>query len=759
MTKPNAPVWTSPLVKRGTLVREMGECTPFVFMGRLYRLENWQKYLEVPGSSPGDRFMKDEVRIRDVATDRIIGTPFVGHSFGNAFVWDGKVYVYALKHKPGQWRVFTDIDLVTSADLTTWSTPETVIRGEGAEHLFNVSVCRGPDRFILLYETDDKRWPAFTFKYCESQDLRSWKLIPEAIYGRDKYVGGPCLLFEGGWYYTLYLQAQGNNNWETWVTRSKDLIHWDDAPAGRPFLTFDSSRVFTYEHFGKKVEVRESNASDPELCYWNGKTLVYFNGGDQQTCGDLQVAEFAGTPRELLEAFYAELAAQTVPSPRQLAFQERQFGAFVHFGMATWYDGPAAAVVPESLREPYAFNLDQWGSMTAQPPAATFNPAELDARQWVATAKAMGARHVVLTAKHHNGFCLWPTKTTDYCVRNSPWREGKGDVLREFAEAARAAGLGVGFYISAGDVNQGCFSTPEPQRQRRLVGDPERYLPVFEAQFREILSGYGELCEIWLDGALDPFSPDVLRPDGQPVGTGCWDRLIAMARQLQPHAVIMGGTQPDIRWAGNEEGLAPYPLWNELKPGEEAANYLPPGVVGRLVPEADVFTRPSWFWTPGSDGEIASLERLMDIYRRSIGHGANLLVNLTPDRRGLMAEAEVARMTEFGAEIRCRYGQPLATVASEGCWREGMTLELAWAQPAAVAAVEMEEDLRFGQRVAKYQIEAEVGGVWQTVATGQTIGRRRLELLDMIETRRLRLHIFETAPLPKLRRFAAFARP
>lgn len=446
-----------------------------------------------------------------------------------------------------------------------------------------------------------------------------------------------------------------------------------------------------------------------------------------------------------------------MPSARQWAFQERQFGAFVHFGMATWYDGPETAVFPRSLREPYAFDMNLWGAMTAQPPASVFDPRELDAAQWAAAAVAMGARHVVLTAKHHNGFCLWPTETTEYCVRNSPWREGRGDALAEFAAAVRAAGLGVGFYISAGDVNQGCFSTPEPNGQRRQLGEADRYLELFARQFREILSGYGELCEIWLDGALDPFSPDVRGPDGQAVGSRYWPGLIEMARELQPGAVIMGGTSPDVRWCGNEAGLAPYPLWYEVRPGEEEASFLPPGVAGWVVPEADVFTRPGWFWQAGSDEALMPLERLREIYHRSIGQGANLLVNMTPDRRGLVPEAEVRRLGDLGEDIRRRYIGPLAGTGSEGQWGEGATLELSWDEPAGVTAAVIEEDCSRGQRVRRYRLEADVAGEWTPVAEGLSIGRLRIERFDAVRTGCVRLRVLEAEPLPKIRRFEVFA--
>jgi alpha-L-fucosidase len=739
--------WANPLVKKGTLSREMGETTPFVYAGRLYRVENWQKYFDIPGSNPGDRYMEDEVRLRDMETDRIVSVPFVGHSFGYAFVWEERVYVYALRHRSGPWREFTEIDLTVSSDLRHWSEPETVIRAEGPEHLFNVAVCRGADRFILLFETNDPRWPPFTFQYCQSTDLVHWDRIPKALYGREKYVGGPALYYAGGWYYTLYLQdldGYAGGTWETRLTRSRDLLHWEDAPLGRPFLAPDRSRVFTYEHFGRKVEVREVNASDAELCYWQGKTIVYFNGGDQQTSGDLQLAEFEGTPQELFERFYIE-STLALPAERQLAIQERQLGAFIHFGMAAWYGGSGTAQFPPGLFEPYAFNLEHWGAMVAQPPAGAFNPSGLDAAQWVAAAQAMGARHLVLTAKHHNGFCLWPTRTTPYSVSNSPWRGGRGDVLREVADAARAAGLGLGLYISAGDVSQGCFSTPEPQGQRRLLGDLEGYAAVFEAQLREILTGYGELCEIWLDGALDPFGPDVLRRDGMPVGRAYWDHFCAIMRELQPGAAIMGGMNPDVLVSDNEEGLAPYPLWNAA----------PSGAAGWVVPEAIVFTRPTWFWTPGSDEAIFSLERLHDIYLRSVGHGANLLINMTPDPSGLIPAAEVQRLAGFGQELRRRYGAPLAEMSSAERWDEGQCLELTLGPGARVGAVLIEEDLSCGQRVEAYRLEAEVDGAWVVAGAGQSIGRQRIQLLAPLHTRALRLRVLKSAPLPKIRRFAA----
>jgi alpha-L-fucosidase len=234
---------------------------------------------------------------------RLFRIPLVGHGLGMALVHEGRVYVFAgywgTKEKWGIKR----ITMVHSADLANWSEPVDVLHAEEAEKFFNVSVCRGDERFIMLVETNDPTWPAFTFKYFESQDLTNWKPIDGALYGTDKYVGGPALYYEGGWYYTLYLEALGDRHWETRVTRSTDLIHWEDAPESRPFVTFNPENKV---HPLRPPEIRERNASDAEICYWQGKTHVYYTGGDQQYAGDLQHAEFDGTPQELLEAFYAD---------------------------------------------------------------------------------------------------------------------------------------------------------------------------------------------------------------------------------------------------------------------------------------------------------------------------------------------------------------------------------------------------------------------------------------------------------------------
>jgi len=280
------------------------ETTPFVMHNRLYRLENAPKSKEFPFEIPQYRFHEDEIRVRDIEEDRIVSVVLRNHYFGSAFVWDGRLHIFAGDYGEDQpWWHIRRIVMISSNDLIHWTEPVTVIESENRERLFNTAVCRGENSFVLLYETDDTRWtPPFTFKYCTSDDLLNWTRIPDAIYGESKYVGGPALYYEGGFYYTLYLQDLGGA-YETRITRSRNLLHWEDAPEGRPFLTPNLEHAPQPDLF---PDVREISACDAKLCAWQGKTLVYFYGGNQQGQGALQLAEFDGSPRELLEHYFME---------------------------------------------------------------------------------------------------------------------------------------------------------------------------------------------------------------------------------------------------------------------------------------------------------------------------------------------------------------------------------------------------------------------------------------------------------------------
>lgn len=294
--------WINPITKKG-VISKTGSCevTPFVFKDKLYLLENFKKAEEFPGKPLQYKFHEDGFRIRDVESDKIICTPLLNHYFATAFVWDHKVYVFCGNYgRDKPWWNIEEIEMIFSEDLINWSDPEVIIKGEDGEFLFNNSVCFDGRRFVMLVETNNKKWVPFTFKYYQSQNLTDWKLIDGAVYGTDKYVGGPALYFLNNYYYTLYLNDLGGK-YDTRITRSKNLMDWEEAPDERPFLTFDPNHKTDPVNY---PDVYEINASDVDMCEFKGKTIIYFNGGDQATCGDLQLAEFDGTMEKLLPMFF-----------------------------------------------------------------------------------------------------------------------------------------------------------------------------------------------------------------------------------------------------------------------------------------------------------------------------------------------------------------------------------------------------------------------------------------------------------------------
>jgi alpha-L-fucosidase len=757
--------WFNPIVKQGRFGSPLVETSPFVFKDRLYLLENNQRFWDVSGAKPGDLFHEDEVRIRDVVSKKIVSVPLLNHGFGTVLTWHGRVYVFAGDYgqdKP--WRQMTEITMTSSDDLKNWTKPLTVLRAGPDEFFFNTATCRAKDKFVLLYETNDKSWPAFTFRYMESSDLMNWKEIPDAIYGKAKYVGGPALYYEEGWYYTLYLESL-KKGYETRITRSKDLVHWVDAPEGRPFVTFDSSNR---DIPLIKPEISENNASDVELCYYKGRVILYFTGSDQTTAGDLQWATYDGTMKQLFEYFFNDPVNQTTaspghkgdwtpvltepsgevqqqkkyfseqrdkPSPLQLAYQQDQIGAFVHFGPATYNKS----------------------DMLAVPAADLFNPSRLDAEQWVNTARSFGAKHVVLTAKHHNGYCLWPTETTDYSVKQSPWKNGKGDVVGEFVEACRKYNMKVGLYVSGGDKHFACTSTPDPQGERRLVGDIDKYFPVFMEQLRELLTSYGLIDYLWFDGAYDPFGWDVMDPKTmKPLGTAYGDAIRSMVRHLQPNAIVMGGTKPDIRWSGSEQGWASYPLWNIVNPGEGLSHWVGPCNAGWLPAEACINTRNTWFWIPKSDKTLRDINFMTKVYFESIGRGANLLINMTPDTSGLIPGAEVDNLDEFGKKVIKLFSKPLGVLYNKQIVD---TLIIQMPKKGKIELIDLEEDIRVGQHIEKYMVEAKINNQWKIIASGLSIGRRRLEIIEAVETDMVKLVLIGDKGNMCVSKFAVYAKP
>ncbi|MCU6480283.1 alpha-L-fucosidase [Arthrobacter sp. A2-55] len=379
--------------------------------------------------------------------------------------------------------------------------------------------------------------------------------------------------------------------------------------------------------------------------------------------------------------------ASMVPTAAQLRWQELGLGVFVHFGVNT-------------------FSGLEWSDGTL--PGASFDPSGFDADNWVAAAQAAGARYLVLTAKHHDGFCLWPTETTGYSVAASPWRDGRGDMVLEVSRACARAGMGFGLYLSPWDRNAACY------------GDPEEYDDFYLRQLTELCTGYGPLMELWFDGAGS---------DGRSYD---WDRIAAVVRQHQPEAMIFNMGHPTIRWVGNEDGLAGDPVQYVVAHTDndqytDAATGL--GSPAYLPPECDVSIRRGWFWNAGD--EAKSVEHLLAIFYRSVGMGANLLLNLAPDRRGLIPEADRRTVDAWRAELDRRLsGRVEAVVEHDG---GGATLTLP--ERVEFTHVELVEELAGGQHITRHAVSVD----GREVAAGRTVGIRRIHQVEPTSGGRLRV--------------------
>lgn len=456
-------------------------------------------------------------------------------------------------------------------------------------------------------------------------------------------------------------------------------------------------------------------------------------GGDP---GDIRLNDVNnGTPvlsrRQLLHGGLAALAlgrfggrlpwtvqgGRPVPSPSQLAWQRDELAMFLHFGVNTFTDR-------------------EWGEGTEDP--AIFNPARLDAGQWAATAKAAGFRTMVLTAKHHDGFCLWPTATTKHSVASSPFRGGMGDVVREFVDACRKHELKVGLYCSPWDRNHPAY------------GDSPRYNGVFCDQLTELLTHYGPIHEVWFDGA-NGEGPNGKRQEYD------WPRFWGLVRQLQPEAVIFSDAGPDIRWIGNETGVAGDTNWSTVDPSVVTVPGMSGDAVMRMLREGDpngtawrpgetdVSIRPGWFHHPAEDQRVKSVERLVEIYFTSVGRNSKLLLNVPPTTEGLLHEVDASRL----AGMRSRLDALFATdVAQQGASRwnaDTMTLEIELPRPVSIAIADLREDITRGQYVSRYHLAGWGGAEWFTVARGTTIGHRKLDRFAPVTVQRLRLDV-EGAP-------------
>jgi alpha-L-fucosidase len=403
------------------------------------------------------------------------------------------------------------------------------------------------------------------------------------------------------------------------------------------------------------------------------------------------------------------------PSPAQLAWQEMEVEMFACLDPCTWQ------------------NREYDNHST---PLAAINPEKLDADQWCRVAKSFGAGQILFVAKHTGGFCWWQTDTAKYSIRNTPYKGGKGDVLREVSAACKRHGLRLGIYVYPGDDNWGAGigsggRTKDPAKQAA-------YSTVFRQQLTEVLTRYGKISEVWFDGSCVIDVKDILAKHAS-------------------DAVILQGPQATIRWCGNEAGVASYPNWYTV-PRAAARTGVATDRQGSA--EGDVWL-PSemdttlldhkWFWGRNTDRMMKSLDRLMDTYYKSVGRGGVLLLNSTPDTTGLIPQTHVKRYAEFGREIQRRFETPV--IATSG---QGNELELVLTAPQRVNHVMIQEDIAEGQRVRGYTVEGRVKDQWQTLATGTSVGCKRIERFDPVEVSEIRLRITKSAAEPLIRRFAAF---
>ncbi|WP_058301066.1 alpha-L-fucosidase [Gorillibacterium timonense] len=458
-------------------------------------------------------------------------------------------------------------------------------------------------------------------------------------------------------------------------------------------------------------------------------------------------------------------AAQIVPSSRQMAWQQLEFYAFIHFTVNTFTDR-------------------EWGDGAESPDL--FNPTELSASQWVEVCKSAGMKGLILTCKHHDGFCLWPSRWTDHSVASSPWREGKGDLVKEVSDACREAGLKFGIYLSPWD------------RHELSYGDSDKYNAYFINQLTELVTGYGDLFCVWFDGACGEG------PNGKRQVYD-WDAYYHVIRSHQPGAVI-SVCGPDVRWCGNEAGHTRKVEWSvvpaSLKDNEKIQAHSQQvddssfakrigsdeedlgsrrtlSATDRVVwypAEVNTSIRPGWFYHEHEDQQVKSVPHLVDLYERTVGGNSTFLLNLPPDRRGLIHENDAETMRSLGKTLKQMYGRNLALGAKatasacksdehEGSratdgdpgtyWRteenvEEATLEIELGTIQTFDRIVLQEAIIQGQRIEKFHMERLHQGQWQVFYEGEIVGYKKICRFDPIETDRIRICVTQSRWYPTL---------
>ncbi len=419
------------------------------------------------------------------------------------------------------------------------------------------------------------------------------------------------------------------------------------------------------------------------------------------------------------------------PTARQLNWQKLETTAFIHFTVNTFTD-------------------KEWGEGTESP--SIFNPTKLDARQWVKALKDGGFKIAIITAKHHDGFCLWPSKYTNHSVKSSPYKDGKGDVVKEVADACKEFGLKFGVYLSPWDRHEPSYGTAS-------------YNNYYKNQLRELLTNYGEIAEVWFDGAKGENAKD-MEYDFK----GFWQ----IVRELQPNAVMFSDAGPDVRWVGNEAGNAGETCWSTinaegLAPGKADANYLNVGSENGkswIPAETDVSIRPGWFWHEKENSKVRTPSNLVNLYYQSVGRNSLLLLNIPPNTEGLFEQKDVQNIKEFRNILNETFANNLVSAQSKQLVDQKLetAIQVKTNKPLVINLsksvtfdrISLQENIAEGQRVKSFKIEYWQDGSWKPLATSTTIGYKRLLRFPSVTSNKLRLTVLEALAPTLLGEFGVY---
>lgn len=435
-----------------------------------------------------------------------------------------------------------------------------------------------------------------------------------------------------------------------------------------------------------------------------------------------------------------------VPTPVQLNWQNAELVAVFHYDLHV-FDG---------VKYNQAYNR-----ITPIPDINIFNPEQLDTDQWIRSVKEAGMKIAILTATHETGFALYQSDVNPYCMKALKWKDGKGDIVRDFVNSCRKYGVRPGIYIGIRwNSFLGIYDFMMPKDGTKFQENRQAfYNKMCEGMTEELMSRYGDLAIVWYDGG--GHGPELGGAD-----------ILPIVEKYQKNIIFYHNSQrADIRWGGSESGMVSYPCWGTypypyshsknqdvifkdnfklLKTGDPDGKYYMPAMSD--APLRGYNGRHEWFWEPGDDAHVFPLEHLMEMYNGSVGRNSTLILGVTPDDRGLLPDVDVARLKEFGDEVQRRFGNPIATTQGEG-----KRLQLKLPATTKINAIVIAEDIRQGERVRSYKVEGKVNGKWKTLAAGSCIGHKRIEEIEPVEVSALRLQIGESLDLPVIADFSIYS--